>query len=132
MLTAVYIYIFYVLICVNAQTFISCDMSIEFICLNHHERRKLIPDYDEGSLEANGLHSDPKVQSIIISQESKVISIIRHRGEPRRSLGNYKKKPHSCPVIFEVHLYALLLLIELPTLFYPETKSHMKYLKSII
>jgi hypothetical protein len=25
-----------------------------------HERRKLTPDYDEGSLEANGLHSDPK------------------------------------------------------------------------
>jgi hypothetical protein len=25
-----------------------------------HERRKLTPDYDEGSLEDNGLHSDPK------------------------------------------------------------------------
>ena len=24
------------------------------------ERRKLTPDYDKGSLEANGLHSDPK------------------------------------------------------------------------
>jgi hypothetical protein len=33
----------------------------QFICPNHHERRKLTPDYDdEGSLEANGLHSDPK------------------------------------------------------------------------
>jgi hypothetical protein len=34
------------------------------LSLNHHERRKLTPDYDdiydEGSLEANGLHSDPK------------------------------------------------------------------------
>jgi len=59
MLTAVYIYIFYVLIGVNAQTFISCDIC-QFVCLNHHERWKLTPDYDEGSLEANGLHSDPK------------------------------------------------------------------------
>jgi hypothetical protein len=33
-----------------------------FVCLNHHERRKLTPDYDEGSLEANGLHSDPKIK----------------------------------------------------------------------
>jgi hypothetical protein len=31
----------------------------QFICLNHHERRKLTPAYDEGSLEATGLHSDP-------------------------------------------------------------------------
>ena len=35
-------------------------MICQFVCLNHHERRKLTPDYDEGSLEANGLHSDPK------------------------------------------------------------------------
>ena len=58
MLTAVYIYIFYVLICVNAQTFISYDMSIRMF--KPSQRRKLTPDYDEGSLEANGLHSDPK------------------------------------------------------------------------
>jgi hypothetical protein len=33
----------------------------QFVFLNHHERRELTPDYDGGgSLEANGLHSEPK------------------------------------------------------------------------
>jgi hypothetical protein len=32
----------------------------QFVCLNHHEKRKLTPDYDEGSLKANDLHFDPK------------------------------------------------------------------------
>ena len=65
MLTAVYLLytkcIFYILICVNAQTFISCDMSFHMSKPSiYHEKRKLTPDYDEGSLEANGLHSDAK------------------------------------------------------------------------
>ena len=29
--------------------------------------------------------------ALFISQESEVLSIIRHRGAPRRSLGNYEK-----------------------------------------
>jgi hypothetical protein len=51
------------------------------------------------------------------AQESEVLSIIRHRGAPRRSLGNYKKT-----AIFEVPLYALL-LIELPTPVYEDRIS---------
>ena len=60
--------------------------------------------------------------SLIFAQESEVLSIIRHRGAPRRSLSNYRGAPlcliYSCPAIFEVPLHALalgLLLIELPT-----------------
>ena len=44
---SIYIYIFHVLM---RKPLVAIS---QFICINHHERRKLTPDYDEGSLEAN-------------------------------------------------------------------------------
>ena len=41
-----------------------------------------------------------KLFVFVFPQESEVPSIIRHRGTPRRSLGNYKKNPPGVQRIF--------------------------------
>jgi len=44
---------------------------------------------------ANNKKCQVKMMPFALPQESEVLSIIRHRGAPRRSLGNYKKNTRS-------------------------------------